>query len=80
MNPDDYDNDGNNIVPCPICLDNYCPSKGRYCNDCGKFIEPPVPDDERGNCVAGGTHHFDFKCPEEDNFAASYAQEKTDKS
>ncbi len=24
---DDYDNDGNNIVPCPICLDVYCPSK-----------------------------------------------------
>lgn len=23
----DYDNDGNNIVPCPICLDKYCPSK-----------------------------------------------------
>lgn len=28
MNLDqDYDNDGNNIVPCPICLDTYCPSK-----------------------------------------------------
>ena len=27
MNPDDYDDDGNNIVPCPICLSNYCPSK-----------------------------------------------------
>ena len=28
MNTDnDYDNDGNNIVPCPICLDVYCPSK-----------------------------------------------------
>lgn len=24
---DDYDNDGNNIVPCPICLDVHCPSK-----------------------------------------------------
>jgi len=24
---DDYDNDGNNIVPCPICLNVYCPSK-----------------------------------------------------
>ena len=23
----DYDNDGNNIVPCPICLDRFCPSK-----------------------------------------------------
>lgn len=27
MNPDDYDEDGNNIVPCPICLDVYCPGK-----------------------------------------------------
>ncbi len=27
MNPNDYDEDGNNIVPCPICGDVYCPSK-----------------------------------------------------
>ena len=28
MNIDqDYDNDGNNIVPCPICLSVHCPSK-----------------------------------------------------
>ena len=27
MNENDYDNDGNNIVPCPICLDRFCPSK-----------------------------------------------------
>jgi hypothetical protein len=28
MNLDnDYDNDGNNIVPCPICLNVFCPSK-----------------------------------------------------
>ena len=28
MNRDnDYDNDGNNIVPCPICLDVYCSGK-----------------------------------------------------
>lgn len=27
MNLDDYDNNGNNIVPCPICLDVHCPSK-----------------------------------------------------
>jgi hypothetical protein len=27
MNTDnDYDEDGNNIVPCPICLNVYCPS------------------------------------------------------
>lgn len=26
MNPDDYDEDGNNTVPCPICLNVYCPS------------------------------------------------------
>jgi hypothetical protein len=23
----DYDDDGNNIVPCPICMSKYCPSK-----------------------------------------------------
>jgi len=23
---DDYDEEGNNIVPCPICGDSYCPS------------------------------------------------------
>lgn len=28
MNLDnDYDEDGNNIVPCPICLNVHCPSK-----------------------------------------------------
>jgi hypothetical protein len=27
MNPQDYDEDGNNIVPCPICGDRFCPSK-----------------------------------------------------
>lgn len=24
---DDFDSDGNNIVPCPICLSSHCPSK-----------------------------------------------------
>ena len=37
MNPDDYDDDGNNIVPCPICMSKYCPSK--YC-----------PSKEDGKC------------------------------
>jgi len=27
MNPNDYDDDGNNTVPCPICLNVWCPSK-----------------------------------------------------
>lgn len=27
MNEDDYDEEGNNIVPCPICLNKYCRSK-----------------------------------------------------
>lgn len=27
MNDLDYDNDGNNMVDCPICLDQYCDSK-----------------------------------------------------
>ncbi len=34
MNPDDYDEDGNNIVPCPICNDVYCPSKDGYEGKC----------------------------------------------
>jgi hypothetical protein len=25
----DYDEDGNSTVPCPICLNVYCPSKER---------------------------------------------------
>ena len=37
----DYDSDGNNIVPCPICLDNHCPSKeGGKCPDEDDFINP----------------------------------------
>jgi len=27
MNDNDYDEDGNNTVPCPICMSNYCPGK-----------------------------------------------------
>jgi len=76
MNENDYDEDGNNIVPCPLCDNIYCPSKGLQCDDCGRFIQPPVPDDERGNCSAGGTHHFDFKCPLEDEFAKSMMKPK----
>lgn len=40
MNPDDYDNDGNNIVPCPICLNVYCESKdGGECPDEKEFVK-----------------------------------------
>lgn len=40
MNPNDYDDDGNNIVPCPICLSQYCPSKdGGKCPDEEDFIK-----------------------------------------
>jgi hypothetical protein len=40
MNPNDYDDDGNNIVPCPICLNQYCPSKdGGKCPDEEEFIK-----------------------------------------
>jgi hypothetical protein len=40
MNPNDYDDDGNNIVPCPICLSQYCPSKyGGKCQDEEDFIK-----------------------------------------
>jgi len=34
---DDYDEDGNNIVPCPLCLDNHydnpCPEAERMRED-----------------------------------------------
>jgi hypothetical protein len=45
MNLDnDYDNDGNNIVPCPICLDVYCPSKeGGKCPDEDEFVRSMNP-------------------------------------
>lgn len=46
MNPNDYDNDGNNIVPCPICLDNYCPSKnGGECPEEEEFARYYAPKD-----------------------------------
>lgn len=34
----DYDDDGNNIVPCPLCLSMHCPSKeGGKCPDEAMF-------------------------------------------
>lgn len=39
MNPNDYDEDGNNIVPCPICMSNYNPCKnGGKCPDEDDFV------------------------------------------
>lgn len=40
MNVDyDYDDDGNNIVPCPICLNIYCKSKdGEKCPEEDAFL------------------------------------------
>ena len=41
MNENDYDEDGNNIVPCPICLSTYCPNNkddGGKCPDAEQFI------------------------------------------
>ncbi len=40
MNPKDYDEDGNNIVPCPICLNVHCLSKeGGKCPEEAAFIK-----------------------------------------
>lgn len=40
MNENDYDNDGNNIVPCPICLNVYCLSKqGGKCPEEDAFVK-----------------------------------------
>ena len=39
MNPNDYDEDGNNIVPCPICMSNYNPCKnGGKCPEEDDFV------------------------------------------
>lgn len=37
MNPNDYDEDGNNIVPCPLCMSNHNPCK--YDGKCPKEDE-----------------------------------------
>jgi len=43
---DDYDSDGNNIVPCPICLDVYCPSKeGGKCPEEDEFVKAMEQED-----------------------------------
>ena len=40
MNENDYDEDGNNIVECPICLSVHCPSKeGGKCPEEDDFIK-----------------------------------------
>ncbi len=70
MNEQDYDNDGNNIVPCPICLDAHCPSKYDKCNDCGHLLDGE-------NCAAGGVHDEHPKCPKEDEFARDMKNEST---
>lgn len=64
MNPNDYDDDGNNIVPCPLCLNTYCPSKYDTCDDCGGELDGQ-------NCSAGGTHDMPRPCPEEKFFVMS---------
>lgn len=56
MNPNDYDEDGNNIVPCPICLNIYCPS-----NDGGK-----CPDEEQfAKDMETDIHKISEQCEEE---------------
>ncbi len=51
MNTDnDYDEDGNNIVPCPICLNVHCASKeGGKCPEEDKFVKAmTTPETMRG--------------------------------
>ncbi len=48
MNDQDYDEDRNNIVPCPICLNVYCPSKeDGKCPDESAFINPLTSNDPK---------------------------------
>lgn len=53
MNEDDYDEDGNNIVPCPICLDQYCSSKENgICPEEKEFVKSlgmKLPDNKLKN-------------------------------
>lgn len=40
MNQNDYDEDGNNVVLCPICLSEYCVSKeGGKCLEQDEYIK-----------------------------------------
>jgi hypothetical protein len=40
MNQEDYDNDGNNIVPCQLCLSVYCKSKENgKCPEEDKYVK-----------------------------------------
>ena len=41
----DYDEDGNNIVPCLICLNVYCPSND-YDRSGNKIGDGVCPDEE----------------------------------
>ena len=37
---DDYDEEGNNIVPCPLCLNVYCPRKeGGKCPEEDEYVK-----------------------------------------
>lgn len=45
MNENDYDYDGNNIVPCPICLDKYCPGN-QFDTNGNKIGEGVCPQEE----------------------------------
>lgn len=49
MNLDnDFDDDGNNIVPCPICLDVHCPSKeGGECPDEEEYVRHQIAASEK---------------------------------
>lgn len=45
MNSDDYDDDGNNIVPCPICLDVHCPGN-QFDRSGNKIGDGKCPDED----------------------------------
>ena len=62
MNPQDYDEDGNDIVPCPICLSAHCPSKeGGKCpeeDDFAKSMTNPMPHQDK---IEEKLKEFDLK-------------------
>lgn len=64
MNLDnDYDNDGNNIVPCPICGNVYCPSNSNpdeQCPEEEQYAEYMEFESQLAQAILGGLEHRGF--------------------
>lgn len=57
----DYDKDGNNIVPCPICLNVYCPIKeGGKCPEEDEYAKCMEFESQLVQAILGGLEHRGF--------------------